>query len=224
MKQSLTLTASLRTGTSTKKRHSHSYFTSEQIERARSIGELGLAVIAILGIVTVAAVAPNLLIAIDKFFIRKHKRRLTHAEKEEKTAQTIYYLKRHGLIHLKQQKGDWIINLTKLGNARITRLQFDLMHIAKPTGWDGKWWLVAGDIPTKTHRHWADLLRKKLKKLGFYSLQRTLWLYPYNPIKEINIVVGYYHLQRFITIMEIAQLDVDDKKLMMDHFRKEKIF
>ena len=82
---------------------------------------------------------------------------------------------------------------------------------------------MAADIPTKEHKTAADALRRKLKEMNFYSLQRTLWFYPHDPRLEIDWIVRIYHIERFVTIMEISRLDLDDAEKMVKFFRKQKI-
>jgi hypothetical protein len=79
---------------------------------------------------------------------------------------------------------------------------------------------VAADIPTKDHRQGADLLRRKLKQMGFYPLQRSLWFYPFDPRPEIEFICREFGVANFVTVMEINRLDVQDEKLLKKHFSK----
>ena len=85
--------------------------------------------------------------------------------------------------------------------------------------------MVAGaaDIPTKNYRRGADMLRRKLKELGFFSLQRTLWFYPFDPRKELEYVVNSFGIANFVTLMEVSRLDRDDEEIMKKFFRVSKI-
>ena len=74
------------------------------------------------------------------------------------------------------------------------------------------------DIPSKTHRIAADMLRHKLKKIGFYPLQRTVWVHPYNPTKELNELTEYYDLGKFVTILEAKRIDAEDEKKLLNYF------
>ncbi|MBL8030817.1 MAG: hypothetical protein JNK33_00615 [Candidatus Doudnabacteria bacterium] len=191
---------------------------SVDVEKFKTVGGLALAVLAVVGTAAVAAVAPNLISAIYKLYKFQGKH-LTKKQAEKRAAQTLYYLKRTGVIRIHKSAGEAFFELTSLGMARRAKLDFDTIAVQKPVAWDGKWWLVAADIPTKTHRLAADYFRKKLADMGFKSLQRTLWFYPYNPSKELQIVAEHYGIQQFVTLMEISRLDVADESMLRRHFK-----
>ncbi len=194
----------------------------DQIEALRTAAEVVLAVLAIAGIATVSVLAPNALLAVGKFFLKKGKR-LTHSEKQATTARVFYYLKRTGLIKLKPDGRDFRLFLTQLGKKKLHRIGLNSQTVPKPNRWDGKWWQVAADIPTKDYRSAADLLRLKLKQMGFYSLQRTLWFYPYDPRRQLEYILNSYRIGRFATVMEINRMDKDDEIKMKRFFKEKRI-
>ncbi len=191
----------------------------QQLERIKSVSKVALGLIAVAGVVTIAAIAPNLFMAVDKIFLKKGKK-LNRRQKEEKIIKTFYYLKKSGLVKIKHQGKSMQVLLTKLGLEKSKALQIDACYIPKPARWDGKWWLVAADIPTKQYRRGADLLRQKLKDMGFYSLQRTLWVYPFNPSKEIEFIAETYGIARFLTVIEVSRLDRQDEAILKEFFRQ----
>ncbi len=81
----------------------------------------------------------------------------------------------------------------------------------------------SGGHPHKKYRQGADLLRRKLKQLGFYPLQRSLWFYPYNPVEEIEYISNYFGIGQFVTIMEICKLDIQDAKKLEKYFKASNI-
>jgi len=199
-------------------------FTPEQIEKFKTVGAVALGIIGTLGVVALTILAPNIFVAVNKLFLEKHpNRRFSKKEKDIKVAQTFYYLKRSGLIIMKPIGSDIKIFLTKLGKKRLNQLNFHSLSVPKPRKWNGKWWQVAADIPTKEHRIGADLFRKKLKNMKFYPLQRTLWFHPYDPRDQIELIAEHYGIARFVTVMEISRLDLDDLMRMKEYFKNERI-
>ena len=67
------------------------------------------------------------------------------------------------------------------------------------------------------------IMLNKLKDMGFYPLQRTLWFYPFDPRKELESVLRRYDIGRFVTVMEVNRLDKSDEKIMKKYFRSQKI-
>jgi hypothetical protein len=196
--------------------------TDAQLERLKTVSSVALGVIAMAGTVALAAVAPNVFGALDKLFFRNNSR-LTHKQKERKLARTFYYLKRSGYIDIKAEGAGFVIKLTSLGRKRVEKFDMETLSIAKPKVWNKTWWVTAADIPTRDYKKAADMLRWKLKQLGFYPLQRTLWFYPYNPTKELNFIVDHYGIGEFVTVMEAKRLDADDEEKLKRHFKKLRI-
>lgn len=199
--------------------------TPEQIAKLKTISKVALAVIAGAGIISLALVAPQMFVAIDKLFLKKPGRpKLNRKDKRLMIAKTVYYLKQNKIIMMRPDGQDFKIFLTRLGRARLKKINFGSLDIGKPKSWNGKWWQVAADIPTKKYKWRADLLREKLKEMGFFPLQRTLWFYPYDPRREVELVANHYNVDNFVTVMEVSRLDLDDEQKMKKFFRNQKLF
>lgn len=193
--------------------------TDEQVASLKKASDIALAVIGTAGVIVVSAVAPNLFKAMASFSGKRHSSRsLTRKAKIKKVGDTFYYLKRSGLVRFRASGKEWLLSLTDPGRKRFSKIEFESIGVPKPSRWDSHWWLVAADIPTRDHRAGADLLRKKLKRLGFYPLQRTLWVYPYDPRKTVEVLCQHYGIAQFVTVMEVLRLDREDEKLLQGHF------
>lgn len=84
-------------------------------------------------------------------------------------SQTLKRLREKGFIELVDDK-ELILRLTDLGRERALWQKMTL----EDGKWDGKWRLVIWDIPEK-RRLARDLLRFKLKQLGFKQWQKSVW-------------------------------------------------
>ncbi len=186
--------------------------TKEQRDAIKTVAGAALAVIAVAGVITIAAMAPNIFKAVHQIHRYTKGKKYTFKEKQKKTAQTFYYLKRQGLIQITQEKKGLVARLTEKGKEKIQKLNMDTLRVKSTKNWNGRWWMVAADIPTKDYRWAADLLRKKIKQMQFYPLQRTLWFYPYDPTSEIEFLANHYGIGQFVTAMEISRMDKDDEQ------------
>lgn len=193
----------------------------QQIASFKKTSDVALAMIGTVGAIAVAAVAPNLFHIISNLTAgRKSNRKFSREQKIRKVEDTFYYLKRSGLVRFAPTGKEIMLSLTDKGRKKYSLLEFDTIRIPHPKIWNSHWWLVAADIPTREHRAGADMLRRKLKALGFYPLQRTLWLHPFDPRKEIEFISQTYDVAKFVTLMEIARLDREDEKTLKGHFQK----
>ncbi len=108
---------------------------------------------------------------------------------------SFYYLRKRGLIRIEKKNKNIYMFLTKEGEKEAGRYQLNEMYIKKPKKWDKKWRLIIFDIP-ENHRIKRDLFRGKLKELGFYQLQKSVWVYPYSCQKEINLLRDFFGLKK----------------------------
>lgn len=193
--------------------------TQSQISRLKSASDIVLAIAGIAGLVMVSVLAPNALQMFKSAFTKNDNPRISFKDRQKKLGRSFYYLKDKNYIQLKPKGRDLEIHLTDKGREKLEKLKLDTLEIRKPLFWDGKFWQIAADIPVQ-YRKGADSLRNKLKQMNFYSLQRTLWFYPYDPRKEIEVLTSEYNIDRFVTVMKIAKLDYLDNKILRDYFKE----
>jgi hypothetical protein len=197
---------------------SQPWLTEDQIHKLKSTAEILLAVIKVVGIAGITVTAPNLLGALDKIFYKnKH---YSREEKIKKVAKTFSYLRKHGYIKFKDEQKSKVVQITNKGRERLSKIFCNNAKVPKPKIWDGKWWLVAADVPVKEYREAARMFRMKLKNMGLLNLQKSLWFYPFDPRKEIEFISSHFGISRYVTVMEINRLDAEDEKTLKTYFNK----
>lgn len=164
-----------------------------------------LAIIALAGIITVAAMAPNVI----QIFGNKYKHSKKYSNK--RLVNAFYVLKRRGFVEVTQEKNNKIqIRLTNKGQERVKNFSLDALTIPKQKLWDKKWRMVIFDIPAKSHKNKfnkaRDALRNKLKELGFYQLQKSVWVFPYPCEDEVLFIAYIFEIKRFIEILTVEKL------------------
>ncbi|HXF44475.1 MAG TPA: hypothetical protein VNK70_03370 [Candidatus Paceibacterota bacterium] len=108
------------------------------------------------------------------------------------------------------------ITLTKRGEKAILQFNLDEMKIKKPARWDGKWRLIMFDIPH--HQKQArDALRKKLKQLEFYPLQKSIYITPYPCEKEIEFIASLFNIRNNLLILYVSHFEGEEK--LKYHFK-----
>lgn len=197
--------------------------SEQQLEKLKTYSDVLLGVVGVAGIMLLTVLAPNALQALDLFQKKRGRSRLNPPAKQRKVIRSFYYLKAKGQIEFRRKGEDYEVRLTKRGRRQIKKFRFETLSVPKAEHWDGKFWQVAADIPTKQHRRGADALRQKLKEMGFYPLQRTLWFYPYDPRLELEFITHTYGIHPFVTTMKIAELEESDERVLKAHFKKQAI-
>ncbi len=122
---------------------------------------------------------------------------------------TLYYLYEKGYIKWEDKENKRFIKLTNKGE--LEALLQKARCSTKPKHWDGKWRLIIYDFPeeSKLKRH---QFRYLLKQNDFYKLQQSVFVSPYPLNREAIQYLQDTHLNEFIRIMKVEEID-DDKDL-----------
>jgi len=158
----------------------------------------------IVGTVSVAASSPYFAHYLMKEIFRG---RPGEGEKE-KFSNTFYNLRRRGLIEVERDGHDIHISLTKEGEWITGTFELNELEISIPKKWDGKWRVIIFDIPHE-YRMKRDIFRRKLKELGFYSLQKSVWIHPHECKKEINLLRDFLGLRDFEIRIIVGDIEND---------------
>ncbi|OGL35827.1 hypothetical protein A3F65_02355 [Candidatus Saccharibacteria bacterium RIFCSPHIGHO2_12_FULL_47_16b] len=126
-------------------------------------------------------------------------------------------LKRQGLIMVSQANNSTELTLTPAGAHRLQRLIIDELEVPTPKKWDHKWRLIAFDIPVKQSSQRINFTAH-LQHLGFYMLQRSLWVHPYPCFKEVEQLAGYFNVLRYCAFAELAKLDDSSTRKLVSKF------
>lgn len=110
-------------------------------------------------------------------------------------------LRENGLIELISDK-KLAFRLTDTG---IDKARWAKMRLIDQK-WDGKWRIVIWDIPEK-RRMARDLLRYKLKWLGFKQLQKSIWITKKNCTQVLRDFIKQIGIKDWVRVIETDNLD-----------------
>lgn len=122
----------------------------------------------------------------------------------DKTVRNAIYQVRH--------KG-WLdknLNLTKEG---WQKLKNSLPALLPQRNWDGNWYLTIFDIPERMRRK-RDILREKLKLLGFGQLQASVWISAFNYLKNVEEIVESYQLTPYVILAQTDKIGREDSQTL----------
>lgn len=177
----------------------------EKFIESKSIGasaaKILLLIVASGGIVFAGAAMPGIFGAAKAF-----KSGSKFSKKQYRDA--FYNLKKRKLIEIIDEKGGKSkVVLSLNGKKKIKEFDFDKLSIEKPKKWDRKWRVLIFDIPTtKTYNRARDAMRSKIKELGFFQLQRSVWIHPFPCEEEILFVAENYNVQKYIEMLTVEKL------------------
>lgn len=103
------------------------------------------------------------------------------------------------------------IELTQHGQNRIRCYQLEDLKINIPKKWDRKWRLIFYDIP-EYNKKARDALSKKLRDLGLYQFQKSLWVSAYNCLPEIEFCCAVFNIDMNNHIFYLETQNVPKEK------------
>ena len=101
--------------------------------------------------------------------------------------------------------GSYTLLLTEKGKLKTLNYNFDKIKAEKDK-WDKKWRLVVFDVPEKL-RWGRDTLRDKLKQVGFYELQKSVFIFPYDCQNEVEFIIEFFNLRRYVRFAVLESID-----------------
>lgn len=159
--------------------------------RKESISKKILNLLLIGGVICLACSSPYFVLSVSQQLSKRKFRK----KPDPRFNNAFYYLLRKGYIVLERKGHQVKISLTKKGRKKAKKYLIDELKIKKPKKWDGKYRVVVFDIPNIT-RLKRDALRGKIKALGFYCYQQSVWITPWPCEREIKVLQEFFGLNQ----------------------------
>lgn len=148
--------------------------TAKRRSRRNVVRNALLTSIALIPALTIAMAAPKVLSLIKD----EHMDYLIPLDPKQRLRENISRLKKKGLITFEERSGKKYLRLTTAGQREVERLTHR-QTIRIPRRWDRKWRIVIFDIPS-TRNSQRNRIRSLVRGLGFYQLQQSVWVFPYD--------------------------------------------
>lgn len=178
----------------------------ENIQKA-ILGTIGLA-----GVLSVAVVAPNAL----RFLPNAGKFRNWNYRAQNSLAGLI----KRGLVSIETGKEGERVHLTEAGE-KMFELEFKKAELKKEKRkWDGQWRVVIFDIP-EARRRMRDQLRSLMKEIGFYRIQDSVWVFPYDCEDLLTLIKVELKSGKGVAYGVLSALENDDTARV--HFGLSKV-
>jgi len=147
----------------------------------------------IAGAIYIAASSPYFALYLSRNLSQVLKKRKLLDVKDSRFNNAFYYLKKRGYLDIRKKNHQVYIALTREGRKKAGKYLIDDLAIKRQKKWDGKYRIVIFDIPNIT-RIKRDALRGKLKDLGFFRLQQSVWVHAFDCKKEIKLLQEFFGL------------------------------
>lgn len=173
------------------------YPTPEEVLRLLGIGAF----------LTLSFVMPGLPMVLASQYKKDYKKWQKFDRRRLK--QTIDRLKDRGLVSIAEEGKKAVVKITKEGRQQILKYDLDKMEIKRPARWDRRWRFIIFDIPNKK-RMASNLFRKKLKELGFFHLQRSIFVHPFPCEKEIKFLRVIWEIEPYVRLVTVNHFEGEE--------------
>ena len=165
--------------------------------------------------------AITIVVATSPYFLHQVAKRF-FGEKIEKAmrarARKLREMEKKKLIEFKELgNGTVRIELAHRGKKLLRIYNLEEIAIKKPKRWDGQWRILIYDIPTR-QKQASNAFREKLKQLGLFPLQRSVWVSPYECMAEIEFLTTVFEIDINNCICYFIAKNIPHEKEVRDSF------
>lgn len=135
----------------------------------------------------------------------------TNDKNRERYIKTVFHrLEKQKLVSIKEfPDGKVEFKVTQKGQERILRYKLEDMKIPMQKKWDNLWRVIIFDIPEKKKAA-REIFRKNIKQLGFYQLQKSVFVCPYPCKNEIDFLKHNFGIADNITYLVAKKIENDE--------------
>lgn len=151
------------------------------------------------GIISVAVVAPNVLVAMKKLGLLPKERQKEFIDaSRERLIENGFLEYRNGMLSITNKGEVYLLKETA----------YDKLKDKKKKKWDGKWRVLIFDIPEQ-RKAIRERVRNTLISIGFMRLQDSVWIYPYDCENLIILLKADLKIGKDVLYMIVEALEYD---------------
>lgn len=171
---------------------------SKKKSNREHLQKLILQAVAAAGMLSIALVAPNVFKAMYKLGLVPKRRQ------SEYVSSSASKLVGRGLLFYDGKR----YCMTPKGEDILRNWQFADFKLERPNKWDRKWRVIIFDIPEKK-RKIRDQVRTLFKSAGFYLLQDSVWVYPYDCEDVLTLLKSDLGVGKNILYLIVDEIEND---------------
>jgi len=135
-----------------------------------------------------------------------------------KIKRAISSLKNKKLVKTYFKDDQEFMEITENGKKKVLFYKLDEMKIKRDKKWDGFWRFAAFDIPER-HRKARMALSQKMKEIGLFPLQKSLFVFPFDFTNEIDFIGEIFKVRRYIYYFTVKGFsDKNQENLLKQRF------
>jgi hypothetical protein len=132
-------------------------------------------------------------------------------ELARKRARKIKELQKRKLIEFRElSNGKIRVVLSHRGKLLVRQYKLGELAIKRPPKWDRYWRIIIYDIP-HAKRKASNAFREKLRSLGLYQLQKSVWVSPCECLPEIEFLCSVFDIDmdRYVFYFKTKEIPLE---------------
>jgi len=125
---------------------------------------------------------------------------------KSKFTRQLHELKRQKVIDVFVENKERYIELTEKGVEKLKKFIADDLKITLSGKWDKKWRVIIFDIPNKK-KSARDAFRKRLKQIGFFAIQESVFIFPFDCKAEVDYFKNLYFIKSYVLYLLVETLE-----------------
>ncbi len=121
-----------------------------------------------------------------------------------------------GYLQVKTKGGEEVFVLTSKGKNKLAQISQGEIQFKKPKKWDHKWRVIIYDIK-EDRKFMRRRLSDALQHIGFVSVQKSVWAYPYPCEDLLAMIKGDFQAGKEVLYLVVDMLEND--KWLKQHFQ-----
>jgi len=109
-------------------------------------------------------------------------------------------------VNVYTKNGKEVVEITNEGKKKVLEYDVDDMKLGIPKKWDGWWRIVMFDIP-QSKKKGRDAVSRKIKELGMYPIQKSVFVSPYICKNEIDFIGEFFDVRKHIIYIKAKEIE-----------------
>lgn len=167
---------------------------------------LGLDVLRVLAATTIVVASPAMPKMLKLLPLLKLRRLREYREWD--VSRALRRLRSQGFITLVPTRNGFALRPTHQGQVLLERYEIGDYRITNQKRWDGRWRVVIFDIREECKQK-REKVRLQFKRWGFFHLQRSVFVYPFDCEDAIEMLKTAYGVRHEIHYLEVSRMAGD---------------
>lgn len=130
---------------------------------------------------------------------------------KKKAVRVLKQMEKRQLIKIDRKNDEVFVKIIDHKNVSILKYSLkEILALKKKKDWKGKWFMVVFDVPEEERRK-RNYLRRFLREIGFYPYNQSVYVFPYECEKEVNLIKQIVEGGKYICYIVAEKLERENQ-------------